>query len=316
MAQPNLHNVDLNLLVSLHAILSECSVTRAAARLSVSQSTMSTSLSRLRRMLNDPLLTKNGRDMVLTPLARSMMEPVAEILAQVEHLVATPSEFDPRTSKRNFSVVTDDYTLMLLIKPLLEEIDELAPEIRLTIIPVQPGHLDLLTSGRADLVIWPQWLAPPEAAAFPAAELLTDEFVAAVAGDNPDVGETITLDELVTVPYIQVFGGMSPPDALATARASGMRNVVATTETFTSAAHMLPGTRLCTVLQRRLFARIGSMLDLRAVELDLPDTLPILTQTMYWHPRRTDDLAHRWLRSTLLRLASELSSPRATAQTG
>ena len=50
-----LSRLDLNLLVSLQALLEEKSVTRAAARLFISQPAMSRVLQRLRDQLDDPL---------------------------------------------------------------------------------------------------------------------------------------------------------------------------------------------------------------------------------------------------------------------
>ncbi|ELB94123.1 LysR family transcriptional regulator [Rhodococcus wratislaviensis IFP 2016] len=66
----DLRSVDLNLLVDLDALLSTRSVTEAARRLNLSQSAMSGSLSRLRRLFDDPLMVRNGRVLVLTPARR------------------------------------------------------------------------------------------------------------------------------------------------------------------------------------------------------------------------------------------------------
>jgi LysR family transcriptional regulator, nod-box dependent transcriptional activator len=56
----NLGGLDLNLLVALDALLSECSVTRAAQRVGLSQPGMSNALGRLRRLFDDPLLVRQG----------------------------------------------------------------------------------------------------------------------------------------------------------------------------------------------------------------------------------------------------------------
>ena len=50
----DLRSVDLNLLVSLDALLDERNVTRAAHRLHLSQSSVSAQLSRLREVFGDP----------------------------------------------------------------------------------------------------------------------------------------------------------------------------------------------------------------------------------------------------------------------
>ena len=56
MHMRSLSAVDLNLMLALHALLTERNVTRASARLSLSQSATSHALARLRELYGDPLL--------------------------------------------------------------------------------------------------------------------------------------------------------------------------------------------------------------------------------------------------------------------
>ena len=56
----NLSRLDLNLLVAFDALVTERSVTRAAARLGLGQSAMSHNLGRLRTLFGDELLTACG----------------------------------------------------------------------------------------------------------------------------------------------------------------------------------------------------------------------------------------------------------------
>ena len=65
-----LSRLDLNLLVSLQALLEERSVTKAAQRLFITQPAMSRVLQRLRVQLGDPLFTRAGNELVPTPKAR------------------------------------------------------------------------------------------------------------------------------------------------------------------------------------------------------------------------------------------------------
>ena len=70
----NLASLDLNLLVSLDALLQQRSVTRAAAQMGLSQPALSASLARLRRHFGDELLTRVGNEYRLTPLAVQLRE--------------------------------------------------------------------------------------------------------------------------------------------------------------------------------------------------------------------------------------------------
>ena len=65
----NLNSLDLNLLVALDALLREASVSRAAMRIGLSQPAASHALQRLRDLIGDPLLVRNGARMELTPRA-------------------------------------------------------------------------------------------------------------------------------------------------------------------------------------------------------------------------------------------------------
>jgi DNA-binding transcriptional LysR family regulator len=71
---------DLNLLVTLDAVLAEGSVTRAARRLGLSPSAMSRSLARLRETTGDPLLVRAGRGLVPTPRALELRERVGRLV--------------------------------------------------------------------------------------------------------------------------------------------------------------------------------------------------------------------------------------------
>lgn len=82
-----LHNVDLNLLKTLDALLDERSVTRAAERLSLTQPAVSGMLTRLRESFDDPLFTRAQRGIVPTLRALELAAPVKAILSEVEGLL-------------------------------------------------------------------------------------------------------------------------------------------------------------------------------------------------------------------------------------
>jgi DNA-binding transcriptional LysR family regulator len=60
MKSDDLARIDLNLLLVFEAVMQERSVTRAAQRLSVSQSTISHALNRLRQALKDELFIRGS----------------------------------------------------------------------------------------------------------------------------------------------------------------------------------------------------------------------------------------------------------------
>src|ERR1700749_3208731 len=84
--------VDLNLLRALDAILEEQSVTKAAARLGLSQPAMSASLAKLRRHFGDELLTRVGNTYEPTPLARELLEPTRTALRATDRVFVRDGE--------------------------------------------------------------------------------------------------------------------------------------------------------------------------------------------------------------------------------
>src|SRR5471032_3215147 len=77
----NLKSVDLNLLIAFDALMSERSVSRAAAKLGITQSAVSHALKRLRIMFGDPLMRRGSRGMEPTERALSLQQPVKGVLA-------------------------------------------------------------------------------------------------------------------------------------------------------------------------------------------------------------------------------------------
>ena len=88
----NLAGVDLNLLVVLQTVLTEGSTTRAAARLHVTQSAVSNSLARLRRLLGDRLLVRSAGRLVPTPRAAELRPLLTGGLEQLQAAIAGARE--------------------------------------------------------------------------------------------------------------------------------------------------------------------------------------------------------------------------------
>ena len=127
---PNLASMDLNLLVALEALLAEASVTRAAARVGLSQPAMSNALARLRRQFGDPLLVRAARGMALTERAQALREPLAGAITSVREVLSPSRSFTPRESDRIFAIAATDYAEVVLLPALLTRLHRGAPRAR------------------------------------------------------------------------------------------------------------------------------------------------------------------------------------------
>ena len=88
MSRSALSALNLNSLVALDALLSECNVTRAARRVGITQPAMSQTLARLRELFDDPILVRSGRGMKRSPRADAMLTPLSEALQECFHGLA------------------------------------------------------------------------------------------------------------------------------------------------------------------------------------------------------------------------------------
>jgi DNA-binding transcriptional LysR family regulator len=300
----NLNRVDLNLLVALDALLAERSVTLAAERLCLGQPAMSAALGRLRKLFDDPLLTRVGSEFVPTPLAETLVRPVREAIVAIHSVLAVRGEFDPALDHRTFTVIASDYVGLVLLRPLLQRWASVAPHVRLVVRPVMPDFLSELRQDRVDLALVPAELVP-ERTDLPRLVLFRDRYVCAVDADNRAVGDRLTAEQFAAHPFLASSAGALPALGQRGLDSLGATPVAEVSpQTSMLAPFLLAGTNMITLVLERLGRRLQDAAGIRLVEAWVP--LPTITETMYWSPRRADDPSHRWLRDQVSSTARAL----------
>lgn len=297
----NLHQLDLNLLVALDALLSERGVTRAGERIGLSQPAMSSALARLRRLLGDELLVRTGREYQLTALAQELQPAVRHIMSLIETTLMRRPAFQPATDERVFAIAASDYASLVVLQPALERISREAPRVTLHLHPLETSPGEALKQAAVDLVIAPRQLNLP----FPCEPLLTDRWVCAVAADHPEVGERLTLDQYLSLPHLVFATDGDRRISLGDRQVSKLgleRRVLATFESFLLLPFLLRGTRLVALIQERLATRVRDAAGLKL--LDPPFQIDEITEAVYWHPRHNSDGGLQWLRTVLADVAS------------
>ncbi|HVE85240.1 MAG TPA: LysR family transcriptional regulator, partial [Myxococcales bacterium] len=144
---------DLGLLVTLDALLQEGSVTRAARRAGLSTPAMSHALARIRQKLQDPLLVRSGRGMVLTPRAEALRARVHTVVTQARQALEPERPFVPAELARAFVVHATDYVLAVLGLAVDRLLREEAPGVSVRFVPNTPDDPALLRDGGSDLAV-------------------------------------------------------------------------------------------------------------------------------------------------------------------
>jgi DNA-binding transcriptional LysR family regulator len=304
--------VDLNLLVTLRALLEEGNVTHAGERVGMSQPAMSIALGRLRRHYKDELLVRCGRDYSLTPLAKSLLPSVQESLRLIDAALELSDGFSPATSDRTFSIVLSDYSIMVLIEPLLRRVHEQAPGVRLELSPI-PADMQESDRGllQHDLLIGPlgfRFLGRSEV-------VFRDRFVCIMDPANPRLRGSagppwLSLADLGELPHASAtFGhaGLNPAER-ALDELGVHRNVQVTTVGWLSLPFVVAGTDLVAVVPERLARRVAAAAGVAVAEP--PFGRVELVEAAWWHPTRTGDPAQSWLRGVLAEAARWLPAPR------
>ena len=287
-----LSGIDLNLLVVLRALLSERHVTRAAARVGLSQSATSHALSRLRELLADPLLVRSGRVLSLTPRALRLLPTLDRALGELERAVSGEPQFDPSTARRSFAIGMADYLQALIMGPLLRRLATRAPGVDLAVV-VFPNQEELLESGELDLALT---VTGREKRSLRYEALFEEQFVCMVRRDHPQIKQRPSLERYLAQRHVVVAPSGTPgslvDDALA---ARGLERRVALRVTnFLIAPVVVSETDFMNTMPARLARQLVKNYPLRLVPP--PIELPRFGYCMSWHPRLDQDDAQRWLR--------------------
>ncbi|WP_257805774.1 LysR family transcriptional regulator [Enterobacter ludwigii] len=273
----NTKKPDVNLPLTLEALVAEQNVTRAASRLCLSQPAVSAQLNRLRGMFNDPLLIPGRRGMTPTPKALELMATLGGALAKIRDTLQSHEDFDP----------------------LHDSLTEIAPGVRIAVRNYDPHQLaHQLSSGDVDAAI----ATPDPAQAQLRTQYLYDEsYVLIGRPQHPELNDQLTMEAFAKLEHIIVSpsgGGFTTPLDVMLAESGLQRKVAVSAASFLFVPGMVQMSHLVALVPRRLI--MGTINPLTVVELPwLKETFDV---SLIWHERSHNHAGLRWLRDTLVSL--------------
>jgi DNA-binding transcriptional LysR family regulator len=286
----NLSDLDLNLLLVLHAVLDERSATRAAARLHVTQSAVSNALARLRLLLGDALVVRNGRGLVPTPRAEELAPLLRDTVERLA-LALDRRGFVAAESTRTFTISLADNYQACEVPRIARAFAARLP--RATLRVVSADYLvatDGLANGDVDLTFAPAQAVQPGMRSL----VLFEEGAALlVRRDHPLVRKTMSRALFNALPHIDVHVVLGRPGTghrvaqQQWEQARVHRHVALTVPHFLIAAMAAAETDCVAAVPERLAAVCLKLLPLKKATAAFP--LPRLTTVMAWHERTDAD---------------------------
>ena len=294
----SLSTLDLNLLVTLDAVLTERSVVRAARRLHVTPSAVSNALARLRAAVGDPLLVRHGRGVLPTPRAAALAPAIARALGDLDQAIQGDS-FDPATTDRELRLAIADVFQLVKLPAIVSAVAAKMPRARLRVLSIDT----LVASGglggtEVDVVIG----AGDKGPGVHATPLYEERVVLVARAGHPALRGRLSKAKLAALRHVdvQVAPGKGNQRVAAAYATLGItRDIAVVVPSFTAAAAVVAGTDLVASLPSSLLDVLGARLALRR----LPTPLPPLATTinLLWHERTHHDPALRTFRDLLVR---------------
>jgi DNA-binding transcriptional LysR family regulator len=286
---------DFNLLLVLHAVLSEGGVTRAARRLQLSPSAMSRALARVREATGDPLLVRAGRGLTPTPRALELRDRVDRLVDEANDVLRPVAAPDLSAVERRFTLQTSEGFVETFGPALLGRIAKAAPGVHLSFVAKHTKDGEALRAGAVDLetgVI--DDLTRPELHQSP---LFDDRLVGVVRRGHLLSKARVTAKRYAGAAHIGISRRTVDSGAIEQAlRALDLHRMLATSVSgFSAAIALARGTDLVATVPDRHTAALRSGMHTFA----LPFAVAPFTVSAMWHPRMHADPVHRWLRTTI-----------------
>ena len=295
----HISRIDLNLLVVLDAIYTEGGITKASEKLHLTQPAISHALGRLRELFGDPLFEREGRQMVPTPMARNLIEPVRRALRGLESTLNELERFDPATTPKRFTVGVRDVMESVVLPPLLERITENAPQVDIDAVHVDRRDLESeLSGGTLDAALD---VLLPLSEHVRRKQITLDRMAVVARKGHPAVGDGMDLDTYLKQDHVLVSSRRSGPglEDVELSRHGLQRRVRLRCQHYFAACRVVSQTDLVLTMPGH-YARVANKQFGNQI-LPLPLDMPPLDAYIYWHANVDKEPANRWLREQLVK---------------
>ena len=311
----SLARLDLNLLFTLQLLLQELSVTRTAKKLSVTPSTVSKSLGKLRQWFDDPLFVNTPKGLTPTPLAKSMEESLSDWLQMGNQLIARRGDEAPKGVLFNLAI--ESPLSLIMIDELTQCIHQTYDDSKVKFLNWDYDSLEAIIRGEVDIGFTGRESHPRSKESLDLLPyfidfevLFTDLPMVYVRNDHPVLQQEWNLETFLSYSHINVIWEKSETWALddILLEQGVTREVGVTMTSFEQALFIAekPGHQMITTAPKYC-QRYCEQLHPNLVALPIPieesqQEKLLIPFTMIWHKRNNQNPKIKWLRDTIKRI--------------
>lgn len=299
-------NTELNLIPIFVAIYEEQNLSRAASRMDISQPAVSKALARLRDIYDEPLFHRTTSGVEPTTFAIDIYPAMAAALKNFTSTLSDSRDFDPKTSGRVFSIACVSAASYEMMPRVMQLISQVAPGIALEVHPLFTEDYESdLRLQRHDVIVD---MTPKGRTMLKHEVISKEELVVVCREDHPIVGDTIDMDQFLSLEHVVVSRWHARKSLLSSEHYDGLeqRRVVYRAA---GVVEMLPVIENSDYIGMLPISSVRCFSEKYNVKiLPLPFELEDLEMCMIWHPSRTNEPSHKWLRAKIKVAAKEISS--------
>lgn len=291
-----LPNTNLNLLRSLHVLLHEAHVSRAAKRLYITQSAVSRQLAQLREMCSDKLLVRQGNQLILTPKAQSLKQRLDSLFNELEQ-VLQDSTFEPETWQSELVISSSDYIAQYVLPDICARLSEQAPHLKVTFRLWQPEYIDNLHELGIDIA---STILPKKPKGVSSSYLGQDVSVVVMSKQHPLATKNkLSLEAFVSFPHIKITGGADKDSNIDShlKTLNMQRKVLLQVPFFTAAMSRMQSTDYLMVIPQHIAKHLSEYWPI--IYHDIPFHLEANHYWLVWHTKYDNDVAHKWAKEQI-----------------
>lgn len=281
------------------------SVTAAAQHLGMSQSAVSTALSKLRDRYGDPLFQRVGHGMQATARMRGLIDPLREALSRVDGTLASESGFNPRTTAHTFTFAMTDLGEMVFMPKILRRIRQFAPRASVRSVAASATQIARgLENGEIDLAVG--YFPDLREKSFLEKHLFFHHFVCLLRANHPISASTLSLAQFLSLEHAVVYGaGRSYEIFERFLRSKKIhRPVVLETPHFMSIPFIISQSDLVVTVPHAVGMFVKSVhMNIRIAQP--PMRTPRIDLKQHWHRNFQRDPKSKWLREVVASLFTD-----------